>query len=194
MTHRVMSVPAFVMKTLAPFTTQVPSRSVAVVRVAPASEPASGSVSPNAARRSPRASGGIQSLLLLVAAEEVDRHRPERGVRCERDRHRRVDAGELLDRDRVGERVAARASELLGERDSHQPEVGHLRDELVREACLAVDLLGDGCHPVDGEPADRLAEELVLGRKVEIHARRSYPECVGFYAAPAVNGRWRGTC
>ena len=54
-----MSVPAFVMNTLAPFTTQMPSRSLAVVRVAPASEPASGSVSPNAARRSPLARDGI---------------------------------------------------------------------------------------------------------------------------------------
>ena len=114
--------------------------------------------------------------LLLLGAEEEDRHRPERGVRRERDRDRRIDARELLDRDRVRQRVAACASELLGERDPHQAEVGHLRDELVREPRLAVDLLGDGCDSVDCEPADRLAEELVLGRKVEIHARRSYPE------------------
>ena len=100
--------------------------------------------------------------------------------------------GELLDRDRVRQRVAARASELLGERDSHQTEVGHLRDELVREPRLAVDLLGDGCDPVDGEPADRLAEELVLGRKVEIHARRSYPELGDFSRRAAVNDRCAG--
>jgi hypothetical protein len=58
-THCVISVPELVMKTLEPFTTQLPSWRVAVVRVAPASEPASGSVKPNAASRSPRASGGI---------------------------------------------------------------------------------------------------------------------------------------
>ena len=51
-----MSVPAFVMKIFEPFTTQLPSRSSARVRVAPASDPASGSVSPNAASRSPDAS------------------------------------------------------------------------------------------------------------------------------------------
>ena len=97
-------------------------------------------------------------------------------MRREGDRHRRIDARELLDRDRVRQGVAARAAELLGERDSHQAEVGHLGHELVREPRLAIDLFGDGCDPVDCEPADRLAEELVLGRKVEVHARRWYPE------------------
>ena len=88
-----------------------------------------------AERGEPLAAGerGDPALLLLVGAEQVDRHRAERGVRGERDRDRRVDARELLDRDRVGERVAARAAELLGERDAHQPELGHLGDELVRE-------------------------------------------------------------
>ena len=175
-THRVMSVPAFVMNTLAPFTTQLPSRSLAVVRVAPASEPASGSVSPNAASRSPRASGGIHSRFCSSVPKRKIGIVPSEVCAATRDRDRRIDAGELLDRDRVRERVAACASELLRERDPHQAEVGHLRDELVREARLAVELLGDGCDAVDCEPADRLAEELVLGRKVEVHARRSYPE------------------
>ncbi len=60
-THAVISVPAFVMKIFEPLTTQWPSRSSAVVRVAPASEPAPGSVSPNAASFSPEASCGSHS-------------------------------------------------------------------------------------------------------------------------------------
>ena len=55
-----MSVPAFVMKSFEPETTQEPSRSSAVVRVAPASEPASGSVSPKAASFLPDARSGSQ--------------------------------------------------------------------------------------------------------------------------------------
>ena len=94
-------------------------------------------------------------------------------MRGERDRDRGVDARQLLDRDGVGERVAARAPELLGERNPHQAEVGHLRDELVREPALAVELLGNGRDAVDGERPHRVAEELVLGREVEIHASRS---------------------
>ena len=57
-THAVMSVPAFVMKIFEPLTIHSPSRSSAVVRVAPASEPAPGSVSPNAASFLPEARSG----------------------------------------------------------------------------------------------------------------------------------------
>ncbi len=60
-TQAVMSVPAFVMNIFEPFTTQAPSRRSARVRVAPASEPAFGSVRPKAASFVPDASGGSQS-------------------------------------------------------------------------------------------------------------------------------------
>ena len=59
-TPQVMSVPAFVMNIFEPFTTHVPSRSSAVVRVAPASDPAPGSVSPKAASLRPDARSGSQ--------------------------------------------------------------------------------------------------------------------------------------
>ena len=59
-TPQVSSVPAFVMNIFDPFTTHEPSRGSAVVRVAPASEPASGSVSPKAASRRPEARSGSQ--------------------------------------------------------------------------------------------------------------------------------------
>ena len=56
-----MSVPALVMNCLAPLITHSPSSSAARVRVLPASEPASGSVSPNAPSRSPLHSRGSHS-------------------------------------------------------------------------------------------------------------------------------------
>ena len=59
-TPQVSSVPAFVMNIFDPLTTHEPSRRSAVVRVAPASEPASGSVSPKAASRRPEARSGSQ--------------------------------------------------------------------------------------------------------------------------------------
>ena len=86
-------------------------------------------------------------VLLLVGAPEVDRHRPERGVGGDRDRDRRVDPGELLDGERVGEVVGAAAAVLLGEGDPHQPELAHLRDELVGEGLRPVELLGDAAPP-----------------------------------------------
>ncbi len=57
-TPQVMSVPALVMNIFEPFTVQLPSRSSAVVRVLPASEPAPGSVRPNAASFLPEARSG----------------------------------------------------------------------------------------------------------------------------------------
>ena len=60
-TQAEMSVPAFVMNIFEPFTTHSPSRSSAVVRVAPASEPAPGSVRPNAASFRPEARSGSHS-------------------------------------------------------------------------------------------------------------------------------------
>ena len=56
-----MSVPALVMNCLAPSITHSPSSSLARVLVLPASEPASGSVSPNAPSFLPAHSCGIHS-------------------------------------------------------------------------------------------------------------------------------------
>ena len=97
------------MNCFAPSITHSPSSSRAGVLVAPASEPASGSVRPKAASRAPAAELGQPLGLLLVGAPEVDRHRAERGVGGERDADRGVDPGQLLDRERVGEGVGAAA-------------------------------------------------------------------------------------
>ena len=107
--------------------------------------------------------------LLLGAAEQVDRLRAERRVRAHRDRDGGVHARELLDGDRVGERVAAGAADLLGERDPHQPELAELRDDLVRERLRAVELLRDRRDLALGEVADGAADQLVVGREVEVH-------------------------
>ena len=57
-TSEVMSVPELVMNCLLPLITHCPSMSAAFVRVPPASLPASASVRPNPASRSPLASSG----------------------------------------------------------------------------------------------------------------------------------------
>ena len=59
-------------------------------------------------------------------------------------------------------RVGAGAAVLLGNRHPHQPELGQLRDELVREAVLAVELLGDRGDPLLRELAHGGADEFVL--------------------------------
>ena len=50
------------------------------------------------------------------------------------------------------------------------PSSASSRDDLVREPLLAVELLGDRRDLLEREPPDRVAEQLVLGVEVEVHA------------------------
>ena len=82
----------------------------------------------------------------------------------------RVDARQLFDRDRVGDGVTACAAVLLGDREAHEPELGELRDELVRKPSLFVQLGGNGRDPLAGERSNRVADELLLRCWIEVHA------------------------
>ena len=93
-------------------------------------------------------------------------------MRRHRDRDGRVDARQLLDRDRVGDGVAARAAVLLRDREAHEPELGELRDELVRKPSLLVQLGGDRRDPLARERSNRVADQLLLGCGIEVHAAR----------------------
>ena len=157
-----ISVPALVMNCFAPSITHSPSSSVARVLDVAGVRAGLGLGEPEGAELASGAEIRQQPLLLLVGAEEVDRLRAERGVGAQRDRDRGVDPGQLLDRERVGERVAAAAAVLLRERDPHQAELAHLRDELVGERLGPVELLGDRRDLVAGEVADRVAQQPLL--------------------------------
>ena len=93
-------------------------------------------------------------------------------MRRDRDRDGRVDARQLLDRDRVRDRVAAGAAVLLGDREAHEAELAELGDELVREAAGQVELLGDRLDALSRERPNRVANQLLLGSQVEVHAAR----------------------
>ena len=103
----------------------VASSSTALVRVPPASLPASGSVRPKPPSARPATRSGSQRLALLLGAEVEDRVGAEADAGLERDGHRLVDPGELLDGDAQRREVAAAAAVLLGERDAEQPELAH---------------------------------------------------------------------
>ena len=111
-------------------------------------------------------------LLLLVGAERVDRPGGERRVGGDRDRHARVHARELLDHERVGERVGPAAAVLLGVGHAHQAQLAELGDDLVGEALLPVELLGHRLDLVLREVAREALDRLLLVGQVEVHAAR----------------------
>ena len=51
------------------------------------------------------------------------------------------------------------------------PSVRELGDELVREARFEVELLGDGLDALPRERAHGVADQLLLGREIEVHGR-----------------------
>ena len=163
------------MNCLEPLTTHSPFSRTALVLVAPASEPAPGSVRPKPASCSPATSVGQPGLLLLVGAVGQDRVDAEADRGLERDAHRLVDATDLLDGQAQRREAAVLAghpgaAELLGSGEAHQAERAHLLDHVGREVVVAVPLRGVRRDLGLGEVADAAAELLVLGGQLEGHA------------------------
>ena len=94
-------------------------------------------------------------------------------VRAERDRHGRVDARQLLNRERISQRVGAAAAVLLRERDAHEVELAELADDLVGEGLGPVELLRDRRDFAFREVAHGALDQLVVVREVEVHRRDS---------------------
>ncbi len=171
-TTEVRSVPELVMNDLAPLTTHWSPSRVARVRVAPASEPAPGSVSPNAASARPATRSGRKRSFcswLPIAEDRVD---PEADAGAQRDAHRLVDAAELLDGDDQRHEVGVRPAELLGHDEAEQAEVTHLGDELGREVAVTVPLCDVRRDLRFGEVPHHRAEVLVLLAQL-VHRRPS---------------------
>ena len=161
-TQAEISVPAFVMKIFAPLITHSPSCSSARVREAAASEPAPGSVRPNAASFLPEARSGSHSRFCSSVPKRKIGIVPSdvcAATVIATDESMRVSSSTAI---AYESGVAASAAVLLGDRHSHQAELRELGDELVREAVLPVELLGHRRDLLLGEVADRAPDELLL--------------------------------
>ena len=110
-----------------------------------------------------------QLLLLRVGAEAEDRHRAEAHARLEGDRERLVDPAERFDRETQREVVAALAAEFLGERQSEQAELPHLRDDIERKGLGAVGFVRTRRDDLVGEFADEVGELLLVVGEVVVH-------------------------
>ena len=109
-------------------------------------------------------------LLLLIfrtAVEEGSRAEADAGL--ERDRHRRVDPGDLLDREAVREVVGSPAAVLVREREPEQPELPHLVNSVDGERVVAVPGMRERSDLGLGEVTNDGSELLLLGRRIELH-------------------------
>ena len=157
------------MNALDPLITHSSPSRLAVVRVAPASEPPPGSVRPNAPSFSPAAKAGQPPLLLRLGAEPVNRHGAERDPGLQRDGHGGVDPGQFLQGQAQGEVVPAHAAVLLGDRQAEQAHRAHLGHDLVGELGALVELADDRGDLLAGKVLDGGAQRLVLLGQREVH-------------------------
>ena len=100
---------------------------------------------------------------LLVGAVGEQRQRHRARVHRDGDADARVRARELLEHEDVREEVGAGAAVLLGDAGAHQAELGELREELAREAVLAI--------PLGRVRLDLLARE-VAGERLDLFLLR----------------------
>ena len=88
-------------------------------------------------------------------------------------RHRDADAGvcarQLLEHEDVGQEVGAGASVLLRHADAHQPDLGEPREDLLREAVLAVPVGRVGRDLGVRELAGERLDLLLLRCQLEVH-------------------------
>ena len=159
----------FVIHCLEPFSTQSSPSDTALVRSEPASEPAPGSVSANAPSCSPRASGGTKRARCSSVPNARIGSVVGARVDGDGDADARIRARELLEHEDVREEVRSRAAVLLGHAHTHQPELGELREQLVREAVLAIPLARVRDDLRLGELAGERLDRPLVGRELEVH-------------------------
>ena len=123
----------------------------------------------------PLAIGTRKLLLLLRRAGQVERAAAQAGVGRDDQPERAPHPADLLDGDRVGERVEAGAALVLGDRDPEPAELADAPDDLDREAALAFVLLDDRRDLGEHEVADGVAEQRVLRGEVEVHRAEPTP-------------------
>ena len=109
------------------------------------------------------------TLLLLFGSEEIEWRRAERDVRGHRNRGGRVGTRDLHHSERVADRVGARAAVFFGKRQAHEPELGHFRNQLVRERAHRDPSLRRAASPLRAQTRGQALDRLLLVGQVEVH-------------------------
>ena len=118
---------------------------------------------------------------------------------CRDDQPERApDPPDLLDRDRIGERIETGATLVLRDGDAQPAQITDAPNDLGRESSLAFVLVDDRCDLADHEVADGIPQQDVLRREVEIHrvrertpARRIWETSASLHRCPSPSSRCR---
>src|SRR5262245_41327318 len=96
-------------------------------------------------------------------------------MRRDREAHRWIDAGELLDAEAVVHRRHRCAAVAIGKLNAHQPELSELRQECRRELLCLVPLAYMRTQLGLSKLANAAAQELLLVSELDVHIwTRSY--------------------
>ncbi len=99
----------------------------------------------------------------------MERPAAETRVRRDDQPERPPHASDLLDRDRIRQRVESGTTLVFRDRDAEPAELPDAPDDVGREAPIAFVLLDDRRHLARHEVADGLPEQPMLGGEVEVH-------------------------
>src|SRR5581483_8342240 len=116
---------------------------------------------------------------LLLRAEGEDRQRGSARVHGDGDADASVGPRQLLEPEDVGEEVGPGATVLLGHTGAHQPELAQLREQVAREAVLAVPRSRVGRDLRLGDLPRHDLDLPLLGAESEVHRRSVYAGSCG---------------
>src|SRR4029450_10930402 len=116
-----------------------------------------------------------EALLLLRRPGKVEGPAAEARVRGDDQPERAPDPPDLLDRDRVRQRVQPGAALVLRVRDAEPAHLAEPPHDVGWKAALALMLIDDRRDLLDHEIADGGAQQRVLRGEVEVHAASVAP-------------------
>ena len=112
-----------------------------------------------------------EPLLLLGRAGEVERAATQARVGRHDEPERAPDPPDLLDGDGVGQGIEPGTTLVLRDRDAEPAHLADVPDDLDGEPTLALVGIDDGGDLVEHVRADRVAQEPMLARQIQVHGR-----------------------
>jgi hypothetical protein len=129
-------------------------------------------------------------MLLLLSGTEGDEGRAtERDVGLHGDADRGVGAADLLQRQVISDEVTSRSAVLLRDGHPHEAQIGHLRNDVVREHLPLVQLCGARTYLLLRVLVGEVAPPSLLTGKIEVHRFLLRPQIAEIITVRQVTSR-----